>query len=776
MRKARPALRYKTLALLVSLAAAEIQAQPAEIEQIDVVGSRASLQSAIQRQRSSDKVAGVVDSDAIGNFADINVSESLRRISGVMVENDQGEGRYVSVRGMSADLNAMTINGVSTTSPEDRRGIMLDGVPTDLLDSMTVYKTLTPNLDADTIGGAIDLETISAFKYSDTFVRLKAETNYNDLTKDANNPSLSATLTKRIQLNGGELGAALVLSDQSRRIVSHNNETGGWGETAPDSDIEWRFYDLERDRQGVVLNLDYLSNNDSRLYARMFHNEYSDAEYRGKFETRDGLEDNEAVIDGDTFTYANTRVDTEARPRVEVREISSLQLGSEFTLQNGSDIRVEVFGSRAKQDDTNRVNAIYRSGRVDQPLTWDNSNPKKPVLNFADEFYDPSFYKLKSFEAEYGVTRDTDLGARFDMTLALDSGTELQYGAKLRQREKRNDFNFCAYDPLSDLSLADGGTRIEPGYFPTLQGPYPSAEGALALGALAMNQAVPALLADGTFCPSPGAGFEFSGDEEEESIPADWATDEDVMAAYLMATTEVNNMTFVYGLRYEDTRATYRGKNFVDGNYEGLSVFNKDYGFWAPSVNLKIDLSDTQVARVGLFRSLVRPGFGQSRAGAVVDVEDNRISAGNPDLDPTTAWNFDLSYELYLSDDTFFSAGLFYKQIDDAIVEIDARNVSLQGQLWDRAGTYVNADDSTIMGVEVALQKSWDNGLLASFNWTHTDGESDLPADAASGERSVPYLKQAKNTANVAFGYNKDAWDIRLAANYRSDYLDELGG
>src|SRR5690606_12087785 len=142
MSKNRPPLPARTIAMLVALAAIEVQAQGEQIEEVQIIGSRASMQSAIQRQRNSDKVAGVVDSDAIGNFADINVSESLRRISGVMVENDQGEGRYVSVRGMNTDLNAMTINGVSAASPEDRRGVMLDGVPTDLLDSMTVYKTL----------------------------------------------------------------------------------------------------------------------------------------------------------------------------------------------------------------------------------------------------------------------------------------------------------------------------------------------------------------------------------------------------------------------------------------------------------------------------------------------------------------------------------------------------------------------------------------------------------------------------------------------------------
>ena len=251
----------KNLVIAVGLVlSAETLAQSdVNVEEIIVVGSRASLASALTKQRESDKISGVVDSDAIGTFADINVAESLRRISGIMVENDQGEGRYVSVRGMNTDLNAMTINGVSTASPEDRRGMILDGVPSDLLQSMTVYKTLTPNLDADTIGGAIDLETITAFTYDEPLYRVRVDTTRNELTKDSSNPRLSATLTNRWQMDGGELGAAVVLSDQTRRIVAHNNENGGWGSIAPNDDYEMRFYDLERERRGIVLNLDYVT-------------------------------------------------------------------------------------------------------------------------------------------------------------------------------------------------------------------------------------------------------------------------------------------------------------------------------------------------------------------------------------------------------------------------------------------------------------------------------------------------------------------------------------
>ncbi len=733
------------------------------------------MQNAIERQRNSDKVVGVVDSDALGNFSDINVSESLRRISGIMVENDQGEGRYVSVRGMNTDLNAMTINGVSTASPEDRRGIMLDGVPTDMLSSMTVYKTLTPNLDADTIGGAIDLETISAFSFDGRNIRLMAQTSHNELTKDSSNPMLSATYTDRFVLNDGELGLALVLSDQTRRIIAHNNENGGWGDNTPNDDYEMRFYDMEREREGIVLNLDYRNSAGDLFYAHMFHNEYLDTEYRGKWEVRDAMEDNDAVVIGNTFSYATSRFDTEARWRPEKREISAAQIGAEWSLDNGSNLKVQVFGSRAEQDDTNKFATIYRSDELDLPLIYDNTNPKQPVLTYPSEFQAPGIFGLKVFEHEIGMTTDNDVGAKFDMTWQLSAETELQYGLKYRQREKENAFNYCGYEPIDDFPLTAANTVAIPRYLETIHGPAPSTAHVRSLAG--QRGAGFTELSDGTSCPSQGSLFEFSGDEEEESIAADWTTEEDVLAAYLMGTTITGNATWVYGLRYEDTSATYTGKNWnEDLLFTGLASFDNDYDFWAPSLNVKFDVSDTQVARVGVFRSLVRPGFQESRAGAIVNNEDREIEGGNPELDPTTAWNFDVSYEFYFGQGTFLSAGLFYKQIDDSIVEVERQDVNLRGEFWQEASTFVNAEDSNILGYEFSFQTSWENGLLFVLNYTHADGKTDLPADAANGQRTIPYFKQAENTANLVLGYDKNAWDVRLAANFRDDYLDEVGG
>ena len=81
------------------------------VEELVVVGTKASIISAIE-------IVSVVDSDALGEFPDTTAAEALRRISGISVENDQGEGRYVTVRGLSGDLNTIAVNGATVPAPE----------------------------------------------------------------------------------------------------------------------------------------------------------------------------------------------------------------------------------------------------------------------------------------------------------------------------------------------------------------------------------------------------------------------------------------------------------------------------------------------------------------------------------------------------------------------------------------------------------------------------------------------------------------------------------
>ena len=129
------------------------------IEEIVAVGTRASLKSGLDKQKESNQVVSIVDSDAIGDFPDETAAEAVRRLSGISVENDQGEGRYVTLRGMAGGLNAVSMNGALVPAPEGGRKVLLDGLPTELLDSIEVYKTLTPNQDLEGIGGRIEFNT-----------------------------------------------------------------------------------------------------------------------------------------------------------------------------------------------------------------------------------------------------------------------------------------------------------------------------------------------------------------------------------------------------------------------------------------------------------------------------------------------------------------------------------------------------------------------------------------------------------------------------------------
>jgi hypothetical protein len=176
----------KTLPITVSgdglaIGGITIGSSGAATEEVIVYGQAAALASALNQERSADNLVSALDSDAMGQFPDQNVAESLKRLSGVTVENDQGEGRYVVIRGMDPDLNSTSINGLRAASPEPRRALQLDVIPSDMLDGLEINKTLTADMDGDAIGGAINVKTLSAFSRKGAYIKARAENAYNSI-------------------------------------------------------------------------------------------------------------------------------------------------------------------------------------------------------------------------------------------------------------------------------------------------------------------------------------------------------------------------------------------------------------------------------------------------------------------------------------------------------------------------------------------------------------------------------------------------------------------
>ncbi|MEN9592105.1 MAG: hypothetical protein RJA21_564, partial [Gemmatimonadota bacterium] len=130
---------------------------------VQVKGQVAGQASALNQQRTASTISSVIDNELVGRLPDPNMAEALARVPGVAVLRDQGEGRFVQIRGTNADLNSMSLNGLRISSPEQNsRQLPMDIVPSDQAAQIQISKTLTPDMDADAIGGNVNIVTRTA--------------------------------------------------------------------------------------------------------------------------------------------------------------------------------------------------------------------------------------------------------------------------------------------------------------------------------------------------------------------------------------------------------------------------------------------------------------------------------------------------------------------------------------------------------------------------------------------------------------------------------------
>ena len=753
-------------------------------EELYVVGTKASIISAIEKQRESDQIISVIDSDALGEFPDTTAAEALRRISGISVENDQGEGRYVTVRGLSGDLNNISVNGATVPAPEGGRKVMLDGLPTELLDSIEVYKSLTPDQDLDSIGGRVEFKTKSALDLDGTYFKLKANTLYNDQTYNSSNPKISLTYGDLISENVGHI---IGLTYSEKQVVTYNNETGfpAWklisGNYAIDDDFESRYYDLTRERLGITYDIDYRINDESSIYANILWNEYVDDELRYKDEYAMREEQNNVTATGSTIT--EIRRDSETRVREEVRTIRTFILGGN-TIVNGWDAEFALSSSFAEEDDTDNVDAKFRSSTFDAgdcggPCgSFDYSDPQKPRMTLvpaittgAGSIYDPASMGVDEIEEEDSVIQDRVSSFKADFTkegfMFSDIPTTLKFGLKYTTREKEKTVSGFKSEPNTNQSDYNPITTPVNWPWPTVFGP----------------------MADPTtiFALQNTLG-QFTNNYTKPGYGKDFVSEEDITALYLMGTMKFENAVVTAGIRAEDTSFNTLGYD-KDTNESatptGIIIrASKDYTFVSPSLNVKYFVNDDIIVRGAIWRSLSRPGFGESAPIADISADGTaadgstiyRGEMGNPDLEPYKSTNMDLIFERYY-DNGAVSLGYFRKDVKNAIYPQVTSGV-VGGINFSELETYINSEKSTVDGIEfnffrefVDLPEPFD-GLFISLNLTEVDAESDILS--AAGVFTVPFRKLADSTENLSIGYDKGKVDMRLTLASRSDYLDYL--
>ncbi|UXY53545.1 TonB-dependent receptor [Pseudomonas tohonis] len=732
-------------------------------EHVEVVGQAVSIDKALKEQRASDSVESVVHADGVAQLPDQNAAEAVQRLPGVSVERDQGEGRFVSVRGLGPDLNSVTINGTLVPAPEsDRRAVALDVLPAELVQSLTVIKTLTPDMDANSLGGTIDVESLSAFDHEGLFYTGSTEGSYDENT-DKTSPKFSGAISDRFSLGDGidNFGVAAALSWQERKFGSDNVETGGaWDfeDGARLEELEQRDYAITRERAGGGLNFDYKPDDSSSYYLRTLYSRFKDSETRNAA----GIEFDDARLPGETGDGEGYR---ELKDREETQEIQSYVFGGERMMGLWT-LGGQAGYSRSSEDSPGHIAGATFEGIRDFTGTgFDDS--KKPRLNVEDAFYDPANFALDKIDWEKQNTEDTEKNIRLDLARDYDlSGyaAQAKFGGKLSRRDKTNDLEAWTYEDL-DTFFSD--EQLNLGRFQ---------KGTVHYALDRFGPGISASAIKGLIGQLDAADFY----NEEESRVNDFDMSEDINAAYLMNTLDMDDWRFIAGLRYEGTEFEAKGTGIRDGDYESIER-KRDYHHWLPGLHARYQLDKDTQLRAAWTKSVVRPTFGQLAPGFVIDGDE--ASFGNPDLSPLESSNLDLGIEHYLGRAGVVSAFLFYKDIDNFIYNTDLAGTGAWAT-FDEANTYANGDNAKLYGLELAYSQKFDwlpapwNGLLLGANATFSRSDASIEGfDAASGrtlERDIDLPNQSDTVGNLMLGWENDTLSLRLSANYKSDYLFEV--
>lgn len=740
--------RHTLLALCLAGALSPVQAADTTLQTIVVHGQAESLNNALDLQQAADNIVSAVSADDIGQLPDTNAAEALQRVPGVTLERDQGEGRYVRVRGAGPDLNSVTINGTLVPAPEsERRAVALDVIPAALIRSLEVSKTQTPDQDGNALGGSVEVKTLSAFDHPGRFARVDVEGSYDD-NAGKTSPKLAAAVSDRFA--DGKLGVAAGISLEQREFGSDNVETGGawkFKSQAQLEEFEQRRYDITRERLGGALNLDYRPDSKQSYYLRSLASRFSDEEERQAH----AIEFAKAQAEGVLGKAESAR---ELKSRKETQDIMSLVLGSEQQLGDWK-LDLALASSKASEDTPEHIaGAVFKSNDDFSKVGFGDT--RKPELIGPDSMYDPAQFTLDEVEQVKQQTEDREHNLRFDLGRSVQLGgmpLEMKFGAKFSRRKKTNDSEVWQYEDLDNAPSLAASTDGEVSYGLGRFGPRISRG--------AVQGFIDGLNRDDYY-------------NEEESRVNDFTLHEDINAGYLQGTLNAGLWRILGGLRYEGTQFSASGTGVNNGTFVANEV-NNDYHNWLPALHARRDLDASTALRAAWTKSVVRPTFGQLAPGFVIDGDEAQF--GNPTLQPMRSDNLDLGIERRLGYAGVLSAYVFYKDIKNFVYQTDVAG-SGQWAAFDEAITFANGEKGTLKGLELAwsqtfrqLPAPW-NGLLASANASVVSSNARLES-ATGSSREIPLPNQSDRSANLMLGYEAGAFGARLALNYKSAYLLE---
>lgn len=733
-----------------------------------IEGAMVGTARAINQQRGADTLRNIVASDEIGGFPDQNAAEALQRIPGLSLYRDQGEGRYIVVRGINYALNSVMLDGLKLASPEEGdRGIALDVIPVDALDSVEVTKVSTPDMDGEGVGGVINIKTKSPFDHNGLAASFNGQSIYSALTDQFGYKFNGAVSTVTAD---GKFGVLVAPTWQVRKFGSYNYENDGWSEEESPTDgndyyqleaVNFRDYVIERERYGFSSAIEGRPSDTTSWYLRGAYNRFKDTEQRHRT-VIDFTEGDLVSLDATSATFEDVRrYRRDVRDRVKDQDVQAISAG--FETRVGSWLVDGKIGfSRGHEENPNETSYRFRHDTRDGEFSYSFTNPYdiRIVQTGGMSIADPASYNFQRAEVsnDSGDEDEFDalLNARFDFD--TPNPTFVKFGGAIRTKEKSKEVEYYEYEggPATfTFANLTGEVSDYPYGFPVPRLDVPTVRDA--------------------FWPNLSA---FEGERGfEDSELDDWVSNEDVLAGYVMASTRIGRTTIIGGVRVERTEFDTTGKRVDLANEVvlGSEQFSHTYTNWLPGLQVRHDLSDNVVLRAAFSSSLARPSFGDSAARIAINDDDEEVFQGNPALEALESTNWDASVEYYLPSLGVVSAGVFYKDIKNFSYEIAIDGGYAPLPTYELT-TFRNGSKGEIRGLELAYQQQLTmlpaplNGLGLMANLTLADSEAIYPT--RPGEK-LDFIGNSNEVANLALTYERGGFFTRLALNHRSERLRE---
>lgn len=738
-----------------------------ELNEVVVTGVFSGQHKAINAQKNNLNITNIVSADQIGKFPDSNIGDALKRISGINVQYDQGEARFGQVRGTPAEFSSVTINGSRLPSAEgDIRNVQLDLIPSDMIQTIEVSKTLMPDQDGDAIGGSINLVTKNS-PHRLTFGAV-AGTGYNWISRKA---QMNFGLTAGSRFFNDRLGAMLAVSYKNDPAGSYDTEFI-WEKDENGNifinDYQIRQYYVTRERQSYSLSLDWRFNDFNKIWFKGIFNNRNDWENRYRTTLKDISPEGEADVRIQTKGGSGDERDA----RLERQRTMDFTFGGENRYK-WLDMEWKLGYARASEERPNERYIDYRL--KSQLFDFNLSNPREPFATPREGYTMTLNDKasLKDLTQQQEDIVEQDLKVSLDFKAKLSDRSKIKFGAKFVNKTKDKEIDFYEYTPLEKKAFnaeafANTTNQTTDRFMPSPR--YQT-------GVFIDKQFLGSLDLDNINA--------FEKEQVTEELAGNFHARENISSGYVRVDSRLaDNLNFMGGLRVENTALRYVGRIYDD---ETNTVAKTDpesssYINFLPSLLLKWDITSDLMLRAGYNQSISRPKYSALVPGMNIKRGDNEIKIGNPGLKATTSHNLDLSAEYYWKSIGLASAGLFYKRIEGFIVDEVAYNKEYGGTVWTKLTQPKNGGNANILGAEFTIQRDFSFitpalkclGLYATYTYTHSE-ITDFNFDGRENEKGLSLPGSPEHTANLSLYFDKNGFSARASLNYASAFIDEMG-